>query len=214
MTFDPNLPQLLTKRLAETLPGRAAQELLAPVHCNGRHFQPAPSTARRAAVVSLLYPHAGEWHFPLTLRAAHLKDHAGQIGLPGGRIEKDESPEQAAMRELHEELNIAAEGIDIIGRLSPLFLYVSNFHVTPIVAWCSERPEMEANPGEVAEVIELPIRDLIRPENVIDSEVEIPPGVDGPGTAVVPTIRFENHHIWGATALMLSEFAAVLSDCQ
>lgn len=210
---DLSLPDRLTSRLMNPLPGRAAQEPLAPVHCAGRHFDPAPPTARQAAVVSLLYRHSGEWYLPLTLRAAHLKDHAGQIGLPGGRIEPGESPELAALRELHEELNIVPDGIQVIGRLSPIFLYVSNFHVTPIVAWCSERPEMQPNPSEVAELIELPVRDLVRPENVVESEVEIPPGIDGPGRAVVPTISYENHRIWGATAIILAEFAAILSDC-
>lgn len=214
MTFNPILPQQLSQQLAGKLPGRSSQEHMAPVHCDGRHFQPAPATAKRAAVVALLYPHAGKWHLPLTLRAAHLKHHAGQIGLPGGRIEPGESPEQAALRELHEELNIAPDGIQVIGRLSPIYLYVSDFHVTPIVAWCSERREMEPNAAEVAELIELPIRDLVSPKNLVEAEVEIPPGVDGPDTAIVPTIQFKNHCIWGATAIMLAEFSAVLTDCQ
>ena len=210
--MNPNLPHQLSRQLDGKLPGRPAQEPLAPVHCNARHFQPTPATAKRAAVVALLYPHAGEWHLPLTVRAAHLKHHAGQIGLPGGRIEPEESPEQAALRELHEELNIAPEGIHVIGRLSPIYLYVSDFHVTPIVAWCSERPERVPDAAEVAELIELPIRDLVSPENRVEAEVEIPPGVDGPDSAVVPTVRFKNHSIWGATAIMLAEFAVVLAD--
>lgn len=210
--IDDDLPKQLAEQIKSRLPGRPAQEKMAPVHCQGRHFKPAPSTARQAAVILLLYQSGGEWYLPVTVRAAHLKDHAGQISLPGGRVEPGESVEQAAIRELHEELGVAPNGIETLGSLSSIFLYVSNFNVTPIVAWRSSRPVLRPDPGEVAEVIELPLAALLDSENYVNSCVEIPEIVEGPDKATVPTIKFGNHEIWGATAIMLAEFVAVIHE--
>ena len=131
--LDDDLIKRLANRLTLPLPGRSVQEPLAPPHCLGKHFETPPADVRQAAVMILLYRHQGEWHIPLTVRAAHLKDHAGQISLPGGRIEPDESPEQAAVREIHEELSISDRNLQLIGRLSSIYLYVSHFFVTPVL---------------------------------------------------------------------------------
>ena len=97
----------LRDRLAEPLPGRCAQARFEPELAYGRHSGPAPSSARQAAVVVLLYEHAGEWTTPLTVRPAHLTNHAGQVSLPGGLVEPGETTAAAALRELEEELGVA-----------------------------------------------------------------------------------------------------------
>ena len=97
-----DLPARLAARLKQPLPGWAAQARYQPELSFGRHLGPAPSDAKPAAVLILLYPNGGRWHVPLTLRSAHLPDHAGQVSLPGGLIEPGEDSRQAALREFTE----------------------------------------------------------------------------------------------------------------
>ncbi len=92
----------------------------------------------------LLYPIAGAgqqatWHLPLTRRTEHLLDHAGQISLPGGAVEPGEPSQRAVLRELDEELGIPAAGIEMLGQLSPIYLFRSNFLIQPWLAACQER---------------------------------------------------------------------------
>ena len=106
---EPGLPQRLAGALRRALPGAAVQSRYQPQASYGRHFGPAPASARPAAVLVLLYPDAGAWHLPLTLRPMYLADHAGQISLPGGAVEPGESSELAAVRELDEELGVDSQ---------------------------------------------------------------------------------------------------------
>jgi 8-oxo-dGTP pyrophosphatase MutT (NUDIX family) len=145
------------------------------------------------------------WRLPLIVRPQHLEHHAGQIGLPGGIIEADETPIDAARRELHEELGVPRHDIDVLGQLSPLYVYGSNHYVIPHVAISAHSPTFIVNVDEVAEVIELPLPYLLDPAQ-IDTEAREHRGV----RFRAPYLAFGPHHIWGATAMILGEFAAVL----
>ncbi len=191
-------------RLAQPLPGRAAQSRMAPDLSYGRHSDPPAWNARPAAVLALFYRQGNQWRLPLTVRPAHLSAHAGQICLPGGAIQEDESIEQAALRELQEEIGIAPEGVQLLGRLSPINLFVSNFSVTPCVAMTEAAPQFVLEPGEVNEVIELPLERLLDPAARGHDRI--------PGRAIplsAPFYEYQGHRIWGATAMMLSELAAI-----
>ena len=101
----------------------------------------------------------------LTQRTAHLRDHAGQISFPGGRVENEDlSPIHTALRETQEEIGLAGEHIDVIGFL-PEYRTGTGFRVTPVVALV--RPPFELTPDqfEVAEVFEVPLAFLLNPEN-------------------------------------------------
>src|SRR5262245_5387182 len=95
---------------------------MAPELSYGRHRGPAPYTARAAAVVLLLFRRGGRWHIPLTERPATLAHHAGQISLPGGAVDAGESSNDAAIRELNEELGYD-EPIEVLGRLSDCYVF-------------------------------------------------------------------------------------------
>src|SRR5687768_9711616 len=111
-----DLPARLSQLLREgTLPGRAAQAKFEPQLSYGRHFGPAPDNARLAAVMILLFPDGEDWRLPLVLRPVSLTAHGGQIGLPGGAVDPGESSDQAALRELTEELGVGAEGVELLG---------------------------------------------------------------------------------------------------
>jgi len=195
----------LRRRLAEELPGRAAQSRFEPELGYGRHFARAPSSARQAAVLALLYPHGDAWYLPLTERPATLALHAGQISLPGGMLEAGESGPQAALRELREELGIREADVDLLGALSPLYLYVSNFQISPYVAVTSHRPTMTPSVEEVAGVIELPLATLLDP------------AAHGRHSRRLHGIEFSAPHInaggrfiWGATSMILGELIEIV----
>jgi len=197
----------MQRRLGQPLPGRPAQSRFEPELAYGRHFGPAPPDARPAAVVVLLYPHQGQWHVPLTIRPTTMATHAGQISLPGGRIETNESSESAVLRELHEELGVQPDGVRVLGQLSPLYLFNSNYLVEPWVAATSVRPDFVPQADEVAELLEVPLAELIDPEQ-FKSHRRRSLGIG----LWVPHIAWGPHRIWGATSMILGEFAAVLVD--
>ena len=207
MPWRGNLPERIARRLAEPLPGAAAHARFASDLCYGRHAMPPFPDARHAAVLVLLYPDRGAWHLPLILRPQHMAIHAGQVSFPGGEAHCGEGAEQAALREFEEELGVPPDAMGLLGRLSPLYVFVSNYLVTPCVAWASSRPAFVANPAEVDQVLELPLSTLQDPgaRGVHWVRRE---GIE----YRAPHIEFRGHRIWGATAMMLAELASVLED--
>lgn len=195
------------ERLRKPLPGRVAQSWMAPGLSYGRHSDRPAWNARPAAVMALLYRRGNHWHLPLTVRPPHLSDHAGQICLPGGAIQAGETPNEAALRELHEEVGAGPEGVRIVGHLSRINLFVSNFSVTPCVAVANDAPRFTLDPGEVEELIELPLDVLLDPNARGRDRI--------PGRAIpisAPYFNYRGHRIWGATAMVLSELAAIWQE--
>lgn len=208
---DEEFSERLQRQLSQPLPGRAAQRRFMPDLSFGRYYHAPPADARHAAVVAVHYPTSdGTWTVPLTLRPTHLKDHAGQVCLPGGAIESGESIEEAAVRELNEELDIDPSAVQVVGRLTPIYLYASGFYVTPVVATANARPKMKANPDEVAELLEVPVAHLLNQNNYGRHEHDF--GETSRVRVNVGHIEFQSHQIWGATAIMLGEMIAVLRD--
>ncbi len=158
-------------------------------------------------MLALLYPLSGAWHVPLTLRPLDLADHAGQISLPGGAVELGELSERAAIRELEEELGVAASTVEPLGALSPVYLFHSNYAITPWLAVARERPQWRPNPAEVAELVELPLAVLLDPAST-RSEIWQRQGA----AFEVPALHYGGHAIWGATAMILAELAAIVSE--
>lgn len=95
----------------------------------------------------------------LTRRSSNLRKHAGQFALPGGKVDQGESLEQAALRELSEELNLYVDTDNVIGLLDD-FPTESGFCITPVVVWVEDHTQMKANPGEVAAIYEIPLEEL------------------------------------------------------
>ncbi len=167
-----------------------------------------------AAVLILLYPGQErspggqpQWCLPLTLRPDHLLDHAGQISLPGGAIEPPESSQRAALRELHEELGVAAEGIEVLGELSPIYLFRSNFLIEPWLAASRARPAWRPNLAEVAELLEVPLATLC-----LASSTRLLQRRQGPLTLHAPAFVWRQYEIWGATAMILAELVALVAE--
>ena len=195
---------MIGKRLQELLPGLEAQIRMAP---SKRFAVPdPPDPLLPAAVLILLFPEDNSWRFFLTERTHGVEHHQGQISLPGGAREKDESLEEAAIRETQEEMGIS-ETPEIIGQLSKLHIPVSGFEVSPFVGWLSVRPEVEPNNVEVARVHEVTLADFLATEchkwekrTFRSIEIE------------VPYFELDGVKVWGATAMILSEFRQVLQE--
>ena len=108
---------------------------------------------------------AGHWSTEaaliLTRRAASLRGHAGQWALPGGRIDDGESPEQTALRELHEEVGLLLQPGDVLGRLDT-FITRSGYAITPVVVWAGPARGLQPNPAEVASIHRIPVAEFLR----------------------------------------------------
>ncbi len=202
-----DLVDWLTERLVLPLPGWKAQARFQPELSFGRHFVPPPPAARRAAVLVLLQFHADGWTVPLTLRPAEMLDHASQVSLPGGLIEPNERSEDAARRELLEELGRIPADLVLLGQLSPIYLFNSNFAVEPWLAATRSRTPWAPNVAEVAELIEAPLEVLCHPDNRVEWQREFN-GV----IARVPGIACARHRIWGATCMILAELIALVEE--
>jgi 8-oxo-dGTP pyrophosphatase MutT (NUDIX family) len=113
----------------------------------------------------LLPERTGQACFVLTRRVATLRRHAGQWALPGGRLEADEKPEAAALREIREEIHLELAADALLGRLDD-FITRSGHLVSPFVLWAPSEAELEANPDEVDAAFRVPLEDLDRPDSL------------------------------------------------
>ena len=203
----PDLAAWLLHRLAQSLPSWRAQREFTPALAYGRHHAPPSPGARDAAVVALLYPAADGWRLPLILRPHTMRDHAGQVSLPGGAIDQGETSREAAMRELNEELGVDPTSVDVLGELSPVYVFVTRYRVTPLVAIAEQKPEFRASPREVEALIEAPIHVLADRANHGRRAI-VRRGL----SFSAPEIAIAGHSIWGATNIILGELLAVLDE--
>lgn len=181
----------------------AAQQKMMPTPRPTSRPPQMTGKVRLGGVLLLLYCRDHELHLILTRRRDDLDSHAGQISFPGGRHEDPETLEMTALRETHEEVGVAPTQVEVVGALAPLYIPPSDFEVHPFVAWSLEgqRPSFHADPREVAEILEVPLSHLLDPA----TRVEEP--WDFRGHAIhVPYYAVDHHKVWGATAMMLSEF--------
>ncbi len=195
----------IKKALSQALPGQVSHRKMLPLN---RELSAQPDELlliKHSSVLLLLFMENNEINACLIKRPAHMKHHAGQIGLPGGRIEKGETAIETAMRETQEEIGITSDQIEILGSLSEIYVQVSGFQIHPFVGWINEKPAFNINKNEVEKTISFPLRLL---KNIIE-ETEIETFT---GQLKVPCFKFENEIIWGATAMILSEFYDTLQQ--
>ncbi|MEG0920885.1 MAG: CoA pyrophosphatase [Comamonas sp.] len=137
----------------------------------------------------------------LTRRAAHLRQHAGQWALPGGRMDAGETPEQAALRELNEEVGLDLPPSQVLGCLDD-YATRSGFVITPVVVWAGPVCALHANPGEVASIHRIPLTEFLRPDSPI---------LDASPHSPHPVLRMPVGNSWIAapTAAFLYQFREV-----
>ena len=231
MRFAEALERLETG-LRAALPGPAAQARLAPMPRRDSAPGFNPARVRNAAGLILVFPkektgeiaesaandlslrssrsprffpHRDEAHIILTVRADALR-HGGQVSLPGGVVDPGETFEQAALREAHEEVAMPLHDVRVLGALTPLDIPVSGFRLHPMVAVNPTRPQLTPSDGEVARILEVGVDELLDPRHFVTTARER----DGI-VYRVPAFRIADVEIWGATAMVLAEFLALLS---
>jgi 8-oxo-dGTP pyrophosphatase MutT (NUDIX family) len=203
-----NLIERLIEGLSGSLPGRVAQFRMA--HAVRRPDAEAPSDARKAAVLALFYPKAGQWHIALIERSsANPHDrHSGQISFPGGRFDvEDADLVETALRESEEEIGIHRNHVKVLGALTDLYIPVSNFHVFPFVGYMDQTPTLFPQAGEVEAIVEAPFSGFLGKVGLQQADISF-----GSGMILhdVPCFEVEGHIVWGATAMIMSELLAVL----
>lgn len=171
---------------------------------------------RAAAVLLPLVPRPGGLQLILTRRHAGLHEHPGQISFPGGRRDsQDVHPAVTALREAHEEIGLAPQGVEVLGALPP-YLTASRYLVVPVVALVPPRQRLQPQPGEVSEVFEVPLAFLMDPRHHQHRVWE--PVPTAPGAAAMRreflSMPYERggqrYFIWGATAAMIRNLYRLL----
>ena len=159
---------------------------------------------KRSAVLIPIYKSEGEFRTVLIRRKSYDGVHSGQISFAGGRQERGEVPQQTALREAKEEVGLNPEEVEITGKLSGLYIPPSNFWVEPFVAQLSNVPDWVPEPNEVEYILTPTISQLLSPEIRVETIVQT-----RAGQMKVPAFDLDGEIIWGATAMILSEFIAL-----
>lgn len=196
-------PEILRSRLARSADAAA----LGIDGDEGHALRDAMGGKVPAAVLLGLVAREGGPHLLLTQRTAHLKDHAGQISLPGGRIETtDADAVAAALREAHEEIGLDPAGVEVLGEL-PVYDTVTGFRIHPVVGWIERPSLLVPDPHEVADLFEVPLGFALDPRNHERDSYER----DGRRREFY-VLRWQERYIWGATAGILVNFARMMAD--
>ena len=205
--------QKLQKRLEGKLPGIKSWNRMAVKSRKGESIESESlqkyrdwiskdklSSMRKAAVLIGLFKKNDEWCFSLIRRPMNEKNHPGQIALPGGAMEKNETLLNTALREAFEEVGINPEDVEIIGQLTPIPVPVSEYLIYPFVGVIDYEPEWVLNEDEVEELLILKMSELISSDNGYTEMWDLR------GNKVeVPIFKVMNETVWGATAAVLSE---------
>jgi 8-oxo-dGTP pyrophosphatase MutT (NUDIX family) len=190
-----------------------APDVLMPQFTDGRlrSLLDVSDTATPAAVLVLLYPdETGLARLVLTERVTYDGYHSGEVSFPGGKAEPDDADEAAtALREAAEEIGLDARqaGVTIAGRLDRVWIPVSDFHITPVVALAARRPLFAPDPREVSRILEPPVAAF-----ATDAAVEIVERTVRGWPLRYGGYRVDDLHVWGATARILGQLGAVLGD--
>ncbi len=194
----------LKEELTKDLPGEEYQNRMAsPFRFDGNaDFD----LHQEGSVLLLLYPSESTITVVFIRKPFHNGIHGGQISLPGGRIESsDSSFSHAALRETEEEIGVAADAITVLGALTPLYIPASNFQVYPVVGYIEQKPDFHPSPHEVQQIIEVSLHKFVNPDTIGTKIL-----IRNERPCKAPCYNVDNHQIWGATAMILSEFVEVV----
>lgn len=164
--------------------------------------------ARESAVLILLYEKNNKIHLVLIERSVYDGKHSGQISFPGGKKDvSDKNLKETALRETFEEIGLNATDISIIAQLSHLYIPVSNFLVFPFVGFYNKIPKFIKDDFEVENIIEVSLETLLDKNNISEKTIKIP---NKNIQFKTPIYKINNIDIWGATAMILSEFLEII----
>ncbi len=177
----------------------------------------APPITRRSAVLVALFEEDGESRIVLTRRSFDLKNHRGEVALPGGRSDEEEGPIETALREAHEEIGLASELVRVVGWLSPIVTFASGSAIQPVVGILDGRPTLEANPREVERIFDVSLSYLLEDGNFMEQRWrrDTPRlNMSADGTFPIFFYRVPGEVIWGATGRVITELLEICTGSQ
>jgi 8-oxo-dGTP pyrophosphatase MutT (NUDIX family) len=187
-----------------SLPAMDAHLKMAPIErmdslrkLNKEHLNP-----KIAAVLMLVYPKNHKSHVVLIIRNSYPGVHSSQIAFPGGKIERtDINLAQTATRETEEEVGVSSSSVKVIRQFTEVYIPPSNFMVTPFLGFTEYTPSFKLQVDEVAGIIEMPLNELFDDRILVQRRLMTSYSV----AVDVPAFRVQEHIVWGATAMMISE---------
>lgn len=207
--FDTFIKNFSTQ-LSNPLPGQDAQYKMAPgTRQRLTETEIAEYNPKKSAVLILLFPEKNTIKTIFIVRPAYDGVHSGQVAFPGGKVEKyDKTLQNTALRETYEEVGVPTDEINIIGKLTPLYIEPSNFMVHPYVGYCNERPTFVPDKREVEEIIEYDLFNLNNKDILTKKEIMIA----NTFAMTVPCYVINDQIVWGATAMITSELNQVIEN--
>lgn len=197
----------LKNRIKNELPGDLAHQKMMSYNRPLAAEVKRKAGYRESAVLVLFYPINEIPHIVFILRQSYDGVHSAQVGFPGGKKELDDDDLiQTALREANEELRILPEEVSILGHLSELYVPPSNFLISPFIGYSETQPDFIKDEYEVAEVIEVPLKDILGNEYLTSTTINLPNGVK----LKVPCFQFNDRIVWGATAMIVQELIDLL----
>jgi 8-oxo-dGTP pyrophosphatase MutT (NUDIX family) len=202
----------LKYQVQKPLPGEDAQLLMAPsIRRKMNSYDFDALNPKISAVMALIYPNENlEPTMVLILRQSYAGVHSAQISFAGGKKDDtDENIKATALRETFEEIGVEQHHINVLTELSNLYIPPSNFLVFPFLGYCNEKPAFNIDYNEVAQLIEFNAlhitNDAIKSKMIIDKH----PSGDN---VTAPYYLINDHKVWGATAIILSEIEAIFKE--
>lgn len=197
--------------LKKPLPGHVAHAELAPYRKSNPHYL-KDIKPKLASTLVLLFPDKHDiLHFVLIKRPQYNGVHSNQYALPGGKKEGNEDKEETALRETQEEIGIKRDEIQIIGKLSEIYVPPSNFLIFPFIGYCSFTPLFTADQNEVDEIIKIQLDELFK-NDVVKSTYKSIIHNGQRFNMSVPFLDLNGRDVWGATGAILNELKVILSS--
>lgn len=194
---------------SEILLGEVAHLKMVPPERNEimKNLDIGTKNPRKAAVMMLFYPKNLITHLVLIIRNSYPGVHSSQIAFPGGKMEaEDIDYKETALRETHEEIGIHPSKITVLKAFTEIYIPPSNFLVHPFFGYSEEELSFELQVEEVAGIVELPLSEFMDDGIVINKTMS----TSYSKSIDVPCFKVNEHYIWGATAMMMSELKETL----
>ena len=204
--------QQIKQRLNQELPGLSSHLKMAPanrIH-ELKNQEKKILNAQKSAVMLLLFNEQNKLKVIFIRRSFYVGIHAGQIAFPGGRYEDfDIEIKNTALREIEEEIGLHSENIEVIGRISDIYVPPSNFLISVFVGYLPQKPQYKIDEREVNEIIEIELSEFFKENSIIEKEFVVP---STNSKVLAPYYKVGNIELWGASAMVMCEFLDIIGE--